>query len=318
MSDAIGEAVSDGDSVCLAGFTHLIPFAAGHELIRQGREDLELIRATPDLVYDQLIAAGCARKVTYSWAGNPGMGSLPAFRRAFEEGVPNDIRIEEYTHFGLVSALHAGAANLPFVPLRTFTGSDLAAYNDNVATVRSPFEERDPDADDGDSGDGGDGDSGSGEEIHVVGPIEPDVTVVRAQRADEAGNAHHWGIAGEQKQAALAADTVVLSVEERCSEATIRSDPNRTLLTADDVDHVVVEPWGSHPSYAQGYYDRDNRTYRAWPKRADTAADAEAWLDEWVYGVANRREYVEKLGAERILDLTPDSAYATPIDVGAY
>jgi len=310
MSDAVSAAVSDGDSVCLAGFTHLIPFAAGHELIRQGRQELELIRATPDLVYDQLIAAGCARSVTYSWAGNPGMGSLPAFRRAFEDGVPIDIDIEEYTHFGLVSALHAGAANLPFVPLRTFTGSDLAAHNDNVATVASPFGDGDADSDA--AGDG------AGEEIHVVGPIEPDVTVVRAQRADEAGNAHHWGIAGEQTQAALAADTVVLSVEERCSEATIRSDPNRTLLTADDVDHVVVEPWGSHPSYAQGYYDRDDRAYRAWPERADTAADAEAWLDEWVYGVANRREYVEKLGAERILDLTPDSAYATPIDVGAY
>ncbi|ADD07464.1 3-oxoacid CoA-transferase alpha subunit (plasmid) [Natrialba magadii ATCC 43099] len=297
MHDAVATAVDDGDSLYLAGFTHLIPFAAGHEIIRQGRTDLELIRATPDLIYDQLIAAGCARKVTFSWAGNPGVGSLPAFRRAAEEGYPTEIELEEYTHFGMIAALEAGASNLPFMPLRGFIGSDLPEHNDNIARVESPFDD---------------------DYVYAVAPIEPDVAVVRAQRADEDGNAHLWGIQGEVKLAALAADTVILSVEEQCSEETIRSDPNRTVITADEVDHVVVEPYGSHPSYAQGYYGRDNEAYLSW---AETAADrdtVEAWLDEWVYGVDDRREYVEKLGTERILDLEPETAYATPVNMGEY
>ncbi|ELY92099.1 3-oxoadipate CoA-transferase [Natrialba hulunbeirensis JCM 10989] len=297
MHDAVATAVDDGDSLYLAGFTHLIPFAAGHEIIRQGRTDLELIRATPDLIYDQLIAAGCARKVTFSWAGNPGVGSLPAFRRAAEEGYPTEIELEEYTHFGMIAALEAGASNLPFMPLRGFIGSDLPDHNDNIARVESPF-----------------GD----DYVYAVAPIEPDVAVVRAQRADENGNAHLWGIQGEVKLAALAADTVILSVEEQCSEETIRSDPNRTVITADEVDHVVVEPYGSHPSYAQGYYGRDNEAYLSW---AETAADrdtVEEWLDEWVYGVDDRREYVEQLGTERIFDLEPETAYATPVNMGEY
>lgn len=297
MAEAIGEGVSDGDRVYLAGFTHLIPFAAGHEIIRQGIGDLDLVRATPDLVYDQLIAAGCARKVTFSWAGNPGVGSLPAFRRAAEEGVPTGIELEEYTHFGMIAALKAGAANLPFAPLRGFIGSDLPEHNENIARVESPF-----------------GD----DYVYAVAPIEPDVAVVRAQRADETGNAHQWGIQGETKLAALAADTVILTVEELCSETTIRSDPNRTLITAEDVDYVVEDPFGSHPSYAQGYYDRDNETYLEWPDIAGDADRVESWLDEWVYGVENRREYVEKLGVDRLLELQPGSAYATPVDMGAY
>ncbi|WP_254761897.1 CoA transferase subunit A [Natrinema marinum] len=297
MASAISDAVNDGDSLYLAGFTHLIPFAAGHEIIRAGYSDLELVRATPDLVYDQLIAAGCVSKVTFSWAGNPGVGSLRAFRRAVEAGVPNPIETEEYTHYGMVAALHAGAANLPFMPVRTFAGSDLVDHNDAIRTVSSPY-----------------GD----DEIPVVPPIEPDVAIVSAQRGDEDGNAHLWGIPGEQKEAALAADTVVCCVEELCSTETIRSDPNRTLFTADAVDHVVEVPYGAHPSYAQGYYDRDNEAYLEWEEVSKSHEDVQAWLDEWVYGVENRREYLEKLGAKRLLDLEVDSRYATAIDMGDY
>jgi glutaconate CoA-transferase subunit A len=295
--DAVANAISDGDTIYLAGFTHLIPFATGHEIIRQGIENLHLIRATPDLVYDQLIAAGCASKVTFSWAGNPGVGSLQAFRRAVEDGVPNPLDIEEYSHFGLTARLAAGARNLPFMPVRTFEGSDLPKHNDNIRKVEDPF---------------GDDD------VYAVPPLTPDVAVVRAQRADEEGNAHLWGISGEIADVALAADTVILSVEEIVDEQVIRSDPNRTVFTGRDVDYVVEEPYGSHPSYAQGYYDRDNEAYLEWADASATREGVEAWLDEWVYGVDSREEYLEALGADRLLDLQPKSAYAEPIDLGRY
>ncbi len=297
MATAISSALDDGDSVYLAGFTHLIPFAAGHEIIRQGYRDLEVVRATPDLVYDQLIAAGCVRKATFSWAGNPGVGSLRAFRRAVEEGVPNEIELEEYTHFGMTARLYAGAVDLPFVPLRTFAGTDLPEHNENIRPVESPF-----------------GD----ETVYAVPPLEPDVAVVRAQRADAQGNAHVWGITGGHKEAAFAADTVVLSVEEVVDESVIRSDPNRTLFTDDVVDYVVEEPYGSHPSYAQGYYARDNEAYLEWDEVSSSHERVEEWLDEYVYGVDDRREYVETLPTERLLDLEAGTKYATAIDMGDY
>lgn len=297
MQAAISTAVHDGDSIYLAGFTHLIPFAAGHEIIRQGIRNLEVIRATPDLIYDQLIAAGCVSKATFSWAGNPGVGSLRAFRRAVEDGVPNEIEIEEYTHFGLTSRLYAGAVNLPFVPLRTFTGSDIPKYNENIQSVKSPFDD---------------------EDVYAVPPLNPDVSVVRAQRADANGNAHVWGILGEQKEAAFAADTVILSVEEVVNEDVIRSDPNRTLYTEDVVDYVVEEPYGSHPSYAQGYYDRDNETYLNWDSQSASHKSTVEWLEEYVYGVENRREYLSKLPSTRLLDLRPGTNYSQVINMGNY
>lgn len=295
MKQAISTAISDGDSVYLAGFTHLIPFAAGHEIIRQEYTGLEVVRATPDLIYDQMIAAGCVGKVTFSWAGNPGVGSLRAFRRAIEDGVPNPIELEEYTHFGLVMRLYAGAVGLPFVPLKTFSGSDLPAENDNIRSVQSPF-----------------GD----EEVYAVPPLNPDVAVVRGQRADENGNVHLWGIPGEHKEAALASDTVILSVEEIVDESVIRSDPNRTLVTADDIDYIVEEPYGSHPSYAQGYYDRDNDAYLNWDEVSQTHESTQEWLDEWVYSVADRDEYIRKLSSDRLLDLQTGNAYSEPINMG--
>ena len=295
MQDAISAAIDDGDSIYLGGFTHLIPFAAGHEIIRQEYRDLEVARATPDLVYDQLVAAGCVDRVVFSWAGNPGVGSLHAFRRAVESGVPDLVELEEYTHFGMTARLYAGAVGLPFVPLRTFAGSDLPDHNQNIRRVESPF-----------------GD----EEVYAVPPLTPDVAVVRAQRADEEGNCHLWGITGEQKEAALAADTVVLSVEELVETSVIRSDPNRTLVTADAVDHVVEEPYGSHPSYAQGYYDRDNEAYLEWDEVARTHEATEEWLEEYVYGVADRREYVRKLSTDRLLSLEAGNDYSVTVNLG--
>jgi glutaconate CoA-transferase subunit A len=296
-SGAVSAAIDDGDTVYLAGFTHLIPFATGHEIIRAGVEDLHLVRATPDLVYDQLIAAGCAAKVTFSWAGNPGVGSLQAFRRAVEDGVPNEIELDEYSHYGLTARLAAGARNLPFMPVRTFAGSDLPAHSDNIRRVEDPF---------------GDDD------VYAVPPLRPDVAVVRAQRADRSGNAHLWGITGEIADVALAAETVILSVEEFVDESVVRSDPNRTAFTGRDVDYVVEEPYGSHPSYAQGYYDRDNEAYLEWGRASRTHEEVLDWLDTWVYGVDSRTDYLERLGASRLLELQPRRDYATPVDMGRY
>lgn len=299
MDEAISSAVHDGASVYLAGFTHLIPFAAGHEIIRQGYEDLTLIRATPDLVYDHMIAAGCASEVVFSWAGNPGMGSLRCFRRAVEDGVPNDVEVDEYSHFGLISRVSAGARDLPFVPLRTFAGSDYPAVNDAIRTMANPFDE-------------------GIDEVPVVPPLRPDVAVVRAQRADPTGSAHLWGILGEITEVAFAAETVILSVEELVDERVIRSDPNRTHLPSGIIDYVVEEPFGSHPSYVQGYYDRDNRGYIDWDDHSKTHESARQWIDDWVHGVENRTEYVEQLSSDRIVDLQPRTSYATPVDFGRY
>lgn len=297
MKSAISNAVTDGTSVHLAGFTHLIPFAAGHEIIRQGHRDLELIRPTPDVVYDRMIAAGCARKVTFSWAGNPGVGGLRSFRRSVEEGVPNEVTIEESTHYGMTARLHAGASGLPFTPLRTLVGSDLPEHIDTVGFVENPF-----------------GD----EDVPVVPQLTPDVAVVGAQRADIDGNGQLWGIVGVNVEAAFAADTVILVVEEVVDRETIESDPNRTVIPGSIVDYVVEQPYGAHPSYAQGYYERDNEAYRKWDSVSQTHEGVEEWLEEWVYGVANHREYLEKLGTDRLLDLDANARYTAPANVGRY
>ncbi|MFQ5592941.1 MAG: CoA transferase subunit A, partial [Anaerolineae bacterium] len=237
MQDAVAELVNDGDSVAIEGFTHLICFAAGHEIIRQRKRDLTLCRLTPDLIYDQMIAAGCAGKLVFSWAGNPGVGSLHAIRRAVEHGIPNPIELEEYSHFGMVARYMAGAADLPFFPLRSFAGSDLPRANPLIRPMRSPYDETD--------------------EVYVVPPLNPDVAIVQTQRADEQGNTQVWGLAGVGKEAAFAAERVIVVVEEVVPESVIRADPNRTVVPGLIVDAVVHEPYGAHPSYAQGYYDRD-------------------------------------------------------------
>jgi glutaconate CoA-transferase subunit A len=281
MREAVAAHVHDGDTVVIEGFTHLICFAAGHEIIRQRRRDLVLCRLTPDLIYDQLIAAGCARKLVFSWAGNPGAGSLHAFRRAAEGKGTAPLELEEYSHFGMVGRLCAGAARLPFWPMRNYMGTDLPAANPRIATVECPY---------------------TGERLATVPALNPDVTIVHAQRADAQGNTQIWGLLGVQKEAAFASGHVIVVVEELVDEQVIRADPNRTLIPGLVVDAVVVEPWGAHPSYAQGYYDRDNEFYVQWEAISRDPAALERYLDEFVYGVKDRAAYVARMGGlERLL-----------------
>lgn len=294
MREAVDRFVSDGDSLVIEGFTHLICFAAAHEIIRQQRRDLTLCRMTPDLIYDQMIGAGCARKVVFSWAGNPGAGPLYALRRAVEKGVPNRVEIEEYTHFGLSARFAAGAARLPFLPMRSEGGSDLPKVNPNLRTVECPY---------------------TGETISVVPALNPDIAFIHVQRADLLGNAQVWGVLGVQKEAAFASERLVIVAEEIVAEELIRSDPNRTLIPGFLVDAVVHEPWGCHPSFAQGYYDRDNDFYVAWRDICKDQERFERYLDEWIYGVADRSEYVERMG-DRLESLRAKPRLCEPVDYG--
>lgn len=297
MKEAIAELVHDGDSVAIEGFTHLICFAAGHEIIRQGRRDLTLCRMTPDVVYDQMIAAGCARRLVFSYLGNPGVGSLYAVRRAVEKGVPVPLEVEEYSHFGMVGRYIAGAGRLPFYPLRTFGGSDLPGVNPLIRQVADPY--------------------GSGP-IYVVPPLNPDVAIVHVQRADVLGNAHIWGLVGMQTEAAFAAKHVIVVAEEIVDESVIRADPNRTAIPGLIVDAVVHEPYGAHPSYVQGYYDRDSDAYLAWDEVSRDHETLVAWLDEWVYGLSSRTDYVDKAGAALWKRLLPGDAWSGQVNYGSY
>jgi glutaconate CoA-transferase, subunit A len=294
LSEAIARYVHDGDTIYAAGFTHLIPFAAGHEIIRQGRKDLVLARATPDLLYDQMVAAGCARKVIFSYMGNPGVGSLRIVRAAIEAG---SLEWEEYSHFGMISRLQAGATGLPFMPMNPTAAGDLEQENPNHRTVTDPY---------------------SGNAVVVVPALKPDVAIVHVQRVDADGNAHIWGIIGEQKEAAFAAERVILTAEEIVDEAIIRSDPNRTLIPGFIVDAVCQVPYCAHPSYTQGYYDRDNPFYLDWDEVSKTQESVQKYLDEWVYGVKDRAEYWEKLGPETHTRLRIASRPSEVVDYGKY
>jgi len=297
MHDAVAALVRDGDTVAIEGFTHLISFAAGHEIIRQGRRDLTLARMTPDLIYDQMIAAGVARKLVFSWLGNPGVGGLNAIRRRIEAD-PAQLEIEEYSHFGMVARYTAGAAKLPFFPLRSYFETDLPKANPLIREIESPY---------------GDG------VVYAVPALRPDVTIVHAQRASAGGDTQVWGLLGCQKEAAFAADRVIVVVEEVVDEAVIRADPNRTIIPGLIVDAVVVEPWGAHPSYVQGAYDRDNRFYLDWDPISRDEDLIQAWLHEWVHGVSGRAEYLDKLGAERVTRLRPSAAAPSGVvDYGDY
>ena len=300
MQEAIAEYVHDGDSIAIEGFTAFICFAAAHEIIRQGRRDLALCRMTPDLIYDQMIAAGCARKMVFSYLGNPGVGSLHCVRRAVEKGVPRPLEVEEYSHFGMVSRYIAGAARLPFMPLRSYLGTDQPAVNPRIQFVENPY------------GDGA---------IAVVPPLNPKVAILHAQRADASGDTQIWGLLGVQKEVAFAAERVIVVVEEIVDEDVVRSDPNRTVIPGLLVDAVVHEPYGAHPSYAQGYYDRDNQFYLAWDHISRDEAATRAWLDEWVYGVADRASYLAKLEAQEPgfrQRLAPGEALSQPVNYGVY
>ncbi|HVN55828.1 MAG TPA: CoA-transferase [Anaerolineaceae bacterium] len=294
LSEAIARNVHDGDIVYAAGFTHLIPFAAGHEIIRQNRRDLILARATPDLIYDQMVAAGCARKVIFSYMGNPGVGSLRILRAEIEAG---RLEWEEYSHFSMITRLQAGASGLPFLPMNPTAATDLEKANLNFRRVFDPY---------------------SGKEVIVVPPLQPDVAIVHVQRADAEGNAQIWGILGEQKESAFAADRVILTAEEIVAEEVIRSDPNRTLIPDLIVDAVVHVPYCAHPSYTQGYYDRDNAFYLAWDQISESRETVQKYLDEWVYGVKDRAEYWKKLGPEVHERLKIASYPSSIVDYGRY
>jgi glutaconate CoA-transferase subunit A len=256
LAEGVATLVHDGDTVALEGFTHLIPVAAGHEIIRQGRRDLTLVRMTPDLVYDQLIGAGCASKLIFSWGGNPGVGSLHRFRDAVEHGWPVPLAIEEHSHAGMANRYVAGASGLPFAVLRGYVGTDLPAQSSTIAAITCPF---------------------TGEVLTAVPAVNPDVTVIHAQRADRKGNVQMWGITGVQKEAVLAAKRSLVTVEEVVDELEPR--PGAVLLPSWVVTAVAEVPGGARPSYAQDYYDRDNDYYKAWDAISRTRERFTAWLE---------------------------------------
>lgn len=296
MKDAVAQFVRDGDCIAIEGFSHLTCFAAGHEIIRQHKRDLELCRLATDLIYDQMIAAGCARKLVFSWAGNPGIGLLHGVRRAVERGIPNHIEVEEYSHAGMVARFMAGAAKLPFFPLSSYAGTDLPRANPRIRRITSPYNEQDT--------------------VYAVPPLNPDVAILHAQRADASGNTQMWGLSGVSKEAAFASKRVVVVVEEIVSESVIRSDPNRTLIPGFIVDAVVHEPYGAHPSYVQGYYDRDNDFYLEYESISRDTKRMASWMDEWVYGVSNRAEYLQKLGSSVLDRLKFGEALSAPVNYG--
>ncbi|WP_329457999.1 CoA transferase subunit A [Streptomyces sp. NBC_01497] len=263
LHDAVAELVHDGDTVALEGFTHLIPFAAAHEIIRQGITDLTLARMTPDVVYDQLIGAGLVRKLVFSWGGNPGVGSLHRFRDAVENGWPRPLELDEHSHAGMANRYVAGASGLPFATLRGYRGSDLPTRTDTVATVVCPF---------------------TGEELAAVRALNPDVAIIHAQRADRAGNVQMWGLTGVQKEAVLAARRSLVTVEEVVDALEPR--PGAVVLPHWVVDAVSVVPGGAHPSYATGYSERDNAFYTAWDAIARDREAFTRWLDTEVRGAA--------------------------------
>ena len=267
LAEAIAANIHDGDTVAMEGFTHLIPHAAGHEVIRQRRRDLTLVRMTPDVIYDQLIGAGCARKLVFSWAGNPGVGSLHRFRDAVERSWPVPLEIEEHSHAGMANRYLAGASGLPFAILRGYRGTDLATHTAGVADIVCPF---------------------TGETLTAVAALRPDVTVIHAQRADKLGNVQYWGITGVQKEAVLAAARSVVTVEEIVDELEPR--PGAVVLPSWMVTHVAVAQGGAHPSYALDYSVRDNDFYVAWDVISRDRASFETWIDEHIFATGGLRE----------------------------
>ncbi len=275
LREAVAGLVRDGDTVALEGFTHLIPTAAAHEIVRQGREDLTLVRMTPDLIYDQMIGMGTARKLVFSWGGNPGVGSLHRFRDAIENDWPQALEIEEHSHAGMANRYVAGASNLPFAVLRGYVGTDLPRVTETIAPVTCPF---------------------TGEELMAVPALNPDVSIVHAQQADRRGNVAIWGISGIQKEAVLSARRAIATVEEVVEELT--PHPFQIVLPAVVFDAIAVEPMGAHPSYADGYYDRDNTFYEAWDPVSRDREGFRSWMERHVLGTENFGEYLKSVRAE--------------------
>lgn len=272
LRDAIRELVHDGDFVALEGFTHLIPFAAGHEIIRQGRRNLALVRMTPDVIYDQLIGAGCARKLMFSWGGNPGVGSLHRLRDAVEKEWPVPLEVEEHAHAGMAAAYAAGASGLPFGLLRGYLGSDLPKYNANIKFIDCPF---------------------TGERLAAVPAIRPDVAVIHAQKADRQGNVLLWGVTGVQKEAVLAAKRSIVTVEEVVDR--LDAPMNAVVLPTWVISAVCHVPGGAFPSYALGYYARNNAFYKHWDTVARDRDSFTAWIDKHVRGTSDFAEFKRSL-----------------------
>ena len=268
LREAVAALVHDGDTVAMEGFTHLIPFAAGHEVIRQGRQQLTLVRMTPDVIYDQLIGAGCAKKLIFSWGGNPGVGSLHRLRDAVEHAWPAPLEIQEHGHGDLSNAYVAGAAKLPFAVLRAYAGSDLPKYNDQIKFIQCPF---------------------TGETLAAVPAVQPDVTIIHAQKADRKGNVLLWGILGVQKEAVLAARKAVVTVEEIVDD--LQAWPNACVLPGWTLAAVCCVPGGAFPSYAHGYYERDNRFYQAWDNISRGRDTFQQWIKTHILSTDNFSEF---------------------------
>ena len=272
LKEAVADLVDNGDTVALEGFTHLIPFAAAHEIIRQEKRDLALVRMTPDLVYDQMIGMGTASKLIFSWGGNPGVGSLHRFRDAVENGWPAPLEIDEHSHAGMANRYVAGASNLPFAVLRGYVGTDLPEVTSTIKSIECPF---------------------TGEELMAVPALRPEVAIIHAQQADRRGNVAIWGITGIQKEAALSARRVIVTVEEVVEEFEPR--PFQIVLPSVAIDAVAVEPEGARPSYADGYYDRDNVFYEAWDPIGRERERFAAWMERHVLGVENFSEHLRSI-----------------------
>ena len=276
LREAVQRFVNDGDTVALEGFTHLIPTAAGHEIIRQGKKELTLVRMTPDLIYDQLIGSGCAKKLIFSWGGNPGVGSLHRLRDAVEKQWPHALEIEEHSHADLANAYVAGASGLPFAVLRAYAGSDLPKVNPLIKFINCPF---------------------TGGQLAAVPSVRPDVTVIHAQKADRKGNVLVQGILGVQKEAVLAAKRAIVTVEEIVDD--LNAPMNACVLPTWALSAVCVVPGGAHPSYAHGYSERDNRFYQAWDPIARNRDTFTAWIDTFIRGTADFSEFKAKLAAQQ-------------------
>lgn len=275
LPEAIAEFVHDGCSVSLEGFTHIIPYAAAHEIIRQEKRHLTIYRMTADIVVDQLLAGDCVDSLVSSFIGNSSVGSLHELRRRIEGKSRAPLEYREYSHGGMIARYNAGASGLPFYPLLSYAGSDIPEVNDEIRVMESPYD---------------------GKKIYVVPPINADVAILHAQRADTKGNVQIWGLTGIQQQVAYSANKVIVTVEEIVEDEVITSDPNRTLLPSHVVDAVVEVPKGAHPSFVQGYYDRDGAFYRNWDGISKDPELLEGWLNEWVHDLTDHREYVAKQG----------------------
>jgi glutaconate CoA-transferase, subunit A len=279
LREAVADLVKEGDRVALEGFTHLIPTAAGHEIIRHGRRNLTLIRMTPDLIYDQMIGMGCASRMIFSWGGNPGVGSLHRFRDAVENGWPRPLELDEHSHAGMANRYVAGASNLPFAVMRGYVGTDLPKVTSTIAPISCPF---------------------TGEELMAVPALKPDVAIIHAQQADRRGNVALWGITGIQKEAVLSARRAIVTVEEVVDSFGPR--PFQIVLPSVAVDAVAIVPHGAHPSYADGYYDRDNAFYEAWDAIARDRERFSDWMEQHVLGVedfAEHKRSIQEEGAMR-------------------